>query len=40
MKTDNKVILITGFSRGIGANLIENFSKNNYKVVMKILHLI
>ena len=31
---DKKVILVTGSSRGIGANLIENFAKNNYKVVI------
>jgi len=31
---DKKVILITGSSRGIGANLIENFAKNDYKVAI------
>ncbi len=31
---NKKVILVTGSSRGIGANLIENFVKNNYKVVI------
>ncbi len=31
---DKRVILVTGPSRGIGANLIENFVKNNYNVVI------
>jgi acetoacetyl-CoA reductase/3-oxoacyl-[acyl-carrier protein] reductase len=29
-----KSILITGSSRGIGANLVENFAKNGYKVAI------
>lgn len=31
---EKRTILITGSSRGIGANLIENFAKNGYKVVI------
>lgn len=31
---DKKTILVTGSSRGIGANLIENFAKNGYNVVI------
>jgi len=29
---NKKVVLITGSSRGIGANLIENFAKKDYNV--------
>jgi NAD(P)-dependent dehydrogenase (short-subunit alcohol dehydrogenase family) len=31
---NNKVVLITGSSRGIGANLLENFAKKNFNVVI------
>lgn len=31
---NNKVVLITGSSRGIGANLIENFAKKDFNVII------
>lgn len=31
---DKKVILVTGSSRGIGANIAEKFARNNYRVVI------
>jgi 3-oxoacyl-[acyl-carrier protein] reductase len=31
---EKRVILITGSSRGIGANLIQNFAKSSYKVAI------
>ena len=31
---NKRTILVTGSSRGIGANLVENFAMNNYRVVI------
>ena len=33
MKSKNKVVLVTGSSKGIGRNIADNFVKNGYKVV-------
>lgn len=38
MKSKNKVVLVTGSSKGIGRNIADNFVKNGYKVVYTYNH--
>ena len=35
---DNKVVIVTGSSRGIGATTVKEFAKNNYNVVINYLN--
>ena len=38
MKSKNKIVLVTGSSKGIGRNIADNFVKNGYKVVYTYNH--
>ena len=38
MKNQNKTVLITGSSRGIGASIAKNYIKNNYNVVLNCIN--